>query len=91
MSVSQLVIQLSSSVNLVVTGVVILIMSAYVLWLRQPAQKGYPAGPYSLPMLGNLLQVALHGSIASFMSYYRKQYGDVSSLHFPQIKRSKLL
>ena len=51
-------------------------------YLLTKKENRYPSGPFAFPVIGNLPQLALAGSITKFANYYRKAYGDVSSTYF---------
>lgn len=63
--------------TLVLVGLVTFLV---YLYLRRTKDDGYPVGPQSLPVIGNLLQLALAGSIVKFAESYRPIYGDVSDV-----------
>ena len=51
-------------------------LAAYY-WLTDKRSR-YPPGPFTLPIIGNIHQVFLAGSMVKFLEKYRKQYGNVS-------------
>ena len=55
------------------------VLVGYWLWRRQHTQCDYPPGPFSLPILGNLHNLAFSGSLSNFLSQTRQKYGDVSN------------
>ena len=53
-------------------------------------KRSYPPGPWPLPVIGNLYQVARAGGVLAFYEKYRRIYGNVSyrtmRLHFVVIR-----
>ena len=47
-------------------------------YLLTKKENRYPPGPFAFPILGNLPQLALTGSITKFAEYYKERYGNVS-------------
>lgn len=66
---------------LVLLAVLSLLGIPYLLSRHSSSREGrLPAGPSSLPLIGNIHQIILSGSMDSFMEKYRKIYGNVSML-----------
>ena len=70
-----------SSVTLVLAAVLTFLVVSYLLGLssKKSSCNRYPPGPMSFPLIGNLPQIALCGSVDVFFEKYRKIYGNVSS------------
>ena len=61
------------------TTTLLSVITALVLYyLLTKKENRYPPGPFAFPVIGNLPQLALAGSITKFANRYRKTYGDVS-------------
>ena len=61
------------------TTTLLSVITALVLYyLLTKKENRYPPGPFAFPVIGNLPQLALAGSITKFANHYRKTYGDVS-------------
>lgn len=60
---------------------ILAIIAAVLLVLYLLKQKGvyYPPGPIALPIIGNLVNIYISGSLAQFVKDNRKIYGDVST------------
>ena len=57
-------------------GVIFLIIP--YLYLTSRSGRSYPPGPLALPIIGNVHQIILCGSMDVFCAKYRKIYGNVS-------------
>ena len=70
-----------SSVTLVLAAVLTFLVVSYLLGLssKRSSCNRYPPGPMSFPLIGNLPQIALCGSVDVFFEKYRKIYGNVSN------------
>ena len=51
------------------------VLFLYSLLTRK--ENRYPPGPFAFPVIGNLPQLALTGSITKFAEYYKERYGNV--------------
>ena len=61
------------------TTTLLSVITALVLYyLLTKKENRHPPGPFAFPVIGNLPQLALAGSITKFANHYRKTYGDVS-------------
>ena len=47
-------------------------------YLLTKKENRYPPGPFIFPILGNLPQIALAGSLTKFAQHYKNKYGNVS-------------
>ena len=75
----ELLLLTGSSLTLALIGVVMLLLISYHYLTRPTGGPQYPPGPIAFPLLGNLPQIALCGSMNKFCENYRKIYGNVSS------------
>ena len=66
----------SSTITAALATLVAVLM-VYKLWKKQHTQCNFPPGPFSLPLIGNVPQIALAGSFQSFIDNCRHTYGDV--------------
>lgn len=57
---------------------VVVVPICYLLWNKQFVNQGYPRGPFTLPVLGNLVQMGLAGDLLTFLKNCRRHYGNVS-------------
>ena len=62
-------------VTLLLVGVVSVLFLYYLLTKKE---NRYPPGPFAFPIIGNLPQLALKGSLTGFAEHYKKKYGDLS-------------
>ena len=57
------------------------VVTALVLYyLLTKKENRYPPGPFVFPIIGNLPQLIMAGSLSDFAEHYRKQHGNVSNL-----------
>ena len=57
------------------------VVTALVLYyLLAKKENRYPPGPFVFPIIGNLPQLIMAGSLSKFAELYRKQFGNVSNL-----------
>ena len=75
-------------------GVIFLIIP--YLYLTSRSGLSYPTGPLALPIIGNVHQIILCGSMDVFCEKYRKIYGNVSikanlSLYFCVIDGTEVM
>ena len=75
----ELLLLTGSSLTLALIGFVIFLIISYHYLTRPTVHPQYPPGPIAFPLLGNLPQIALCGSMSKFCEKYRKIYGNVSS------------
>ena len=61
---------------LLLCGVIFLIIP--YLFLTSNSGQNFPPGPLALPIIGNIHQIILCGSMDVFCEKYRKIYGNVS-------------
>lgn len=65
-----------SGTMLSLLAVLVLLLFSYLLMEGRSA--GYPQGPLALPILGNIPQIFMCGTMDVFMEKYRRIYGHVS-------------
>ena len=73
-----LVSYLPSTITLVLTAILTFLAVTY-LYGKSAQNSRYPPGPFPFPIIGNLPQIAMCGSIDVFFEKYRKIYGNVSA------------
>jgi len=66
-------IEVSYNTTAVMTGVAALLL---IFYLRSKREK-LPPGPFAFPVIGNLPQIVLSGSLVKFCKKYREIYGEV--------------
>ena len=69
---------LPSTITLVLTAILTFLAVTY-FYGKSTEKSRYPPGPFAFPIIGNLPQIALCGSIDVFFEKYRKIYGNVSA------------
>ncbi|XP_067947649.1 uncharacterized protein [Watersipora subatra] len=62
--------------------VLVAVSATLVYYLLTKKRDVYPPGPIAFPLLGNLPQLAVLGSLTNYAQYYRKIYGDVFTFAF---------
>ena len=66
---------ITSSLTLPLVGAATALVICCLLTKKE---NRYPPGPFVFPVLGNLPQLALAGSITKFAEYYKQKHGNVS-------------
>ena len=57
------------------------VVTVLVLYhLLTKKENRYPPGPFVFPIVGNLPQLIMAGSLSNFADLYRKQFGNVSEI-----------
>ena len=63
------------------TIILLSVITALVLYhLLTKKENRYPPGPFVFPIVGNLPQLIMAGSLSNFADLYRKQFGNVSEI-----------
>ena len=61
--------------TLALVGLASVLTLYYILTKKE---NRYPPGPFAFPVIGNLPQLALRGSLTEFAEHYKHIYGSVS-------------
>lgn len=73
------------TVTLLVT--LLTVLMSYLLLGEVLGRKTHPPGPLALPLIGNLHQIFLAGSLPKFCQKYSNIYGNVRTMHVNNILR----